>query len=64
MLSAMDDPLRQAVLIALVEGIASARNAIEHEGLSPLDEAVVMADVALQSLEASGFQVVRGGPNA
>ncbi len=64
MLSAMDDPTRQAVLIALFEGIASARNAIAHEGLSPLDEAVVMADVALQSLEGAGFTVIRGEPNA
>jgi hypothetical protein len=60
----MDDQTRQAVLIALFEGIASARNAVAHEGLSPLDEAAIMADVALQSLEGAGFRVVRGGSDA
>ncbi len=59
MLSAMDTQLRRDILIALLEGIASARNAIAHEGLSPMDEAMVMADVALQSLEGAGFKVVR-----
>lgn len=48
MLSVPDDPMRRAI----------------REGMSPMDEATVMADVAFHSLEGAGFKVVRKGSDA
>lgn len=50
---------RAATLTALFEGILSAFHATAHEGNEPFENCQIFAEVALASLESSGFKVVR-----
>ena len=56
------DADRDDILGEIVGGIAMARHRIRQDGLTEIEEAIVMAEAALACLEAAGFKIVRGDP--